>query len=389
MNPRRLPTVPTPLLVSVSLSVIFMTGIVGLLAASGPEGIPHTGAAPRTDASTLSYSHKLELAGAPRQIHVAAAVLPGALADASIALNIPKPVVDTVSINSRDVPPTKPAPVQVASANPMDFELGNANKAVTSIEIIDECFVVDICVDRYLWALYQRTPKEDTIKKREWRNVTVKRKVKGKRKTVTVARAFTRLVDEDFGWKDPKAAERAGMSMMDYVIGGMDRSFKLKLYHMFHAAEAAGLTPGITSAFRDDYRQSIASGLKAASNKSYHGGSSRGGYGHGLAADIVGVQGRTRDQRWASSEKLWKWVDAHGKEFGIGRPYLGRDPPHVAPIDGKEYAKHNRGIKQARSDAKKKVSVKQARSNVKKAKRAATRDVLHLAKRPRTAVAQR
>jgi hypothetical protein len=40
--------------------------------------------------------------------------------------------------------------------------------------------------------------------------------------------------------------------MMDYVIGGMDRSFKLKLFHTLHAAEAAGLSPGITSAFRDD-----------------------------------------------------------------------------------------------------------------------------------------
>src|SRR6202022_3385607 len=126
-----------------------------------------------------------------------------------------------------------------------------------------------------------------------------------------------------------------GMSMMDYVIGGMDRSFKLKLFHMLHAAEAAGLSPGITSAFRDDYRQSIASGLKAASNRSYHGGSSRGGYGHGLAADIVSVRGGTRDQRWASSEKLWKWVDAHGKGFGCGRHYSGRDPPQPAP-DGKK-----------------------------------------------------
>jgi hypothetical protein len=26
------------------------------------------------------------------------------------------------------------------------------------------------------------------------------------------------------------------------------------------------------------------------------------------------------------------------KELGIGRPYLDRDPPHVGPIDGKEYA---------------------------------------------------
>jgi hypothetical protein len=65
------------------------------------------------------------------------------------------------------------------------------------------------------------------------------------------------------------------------------------------------------------------------------------------------VQGGTRDERLASSERLWKWIDAHGKEFAIGRPYLGRDPPHVAPVDGQEYAAHNRGSKHAGSDVKK------------------------------------
>ena len=91
---------------------------------------------------------------------------------------------------------------------------------------------------------------------------------------------------------------------------------------------------------------------------------------------IVSVQGGTRDQRWASSEKLWKWVDAHGKEFGIGRPYLGRDPPHVAPVDGQEYAAHNRGSKHAGSE-------------VKKVKRAAIRDDPSLAKHPRAAAASK
>jgi hypothetical protein len=28
----------------------------------------------------------------------------------------------------------------------------------------------------------------------------------------------------------------------------------------------------------------------------------------------------------------------HEKELRVGRPYLDKDPPHVAPIDGKEYA---------------------------------------------------
>jgi hypothetical protein len=188
---------------------------------------------------------------------------------------------------------------------------------------------------------------------------------------VTVTRTFTRRVDEEFGWKDPKAADKAGMAMMDYVIGGMDRNFRLKLFHTLHAAEQAGLQPGITSAFRDDYRQSIATGLKAATDRSYHGGSFRGGYGRGLAADIVSVKGATRAQRWVSTEKLWKWIDERGKEFGIGRPYLDRDPPHVAPIDGKEYVSRRGGAKTQEAEAKPKTHV--AEATIKKGKRLAAR----------------
>ena len=227
-------------------------------------------------------------------------------------------------------------PLQVSTASTPDPAPRDANKALNSVEILDECWVVAACVDRYLWALYQRAPKEDTIKVPEQSKMEVKKRGK----MVTVTRTVTRLVDEDFAWKDPKAAARAGMPMMDYVIGGVTPSFKLKLFHVLYAAEQAGLSPGITSAFRDDYRQSIASGLAAASNRSYHGGSLRGGYGHGLAADVVSVDGATRDERWAASERLWKWIDAHGKEFGVGRPYLDRDPAHLAPIDGQEYAGH-------------------------------------------------
>jgi hypothetical protein len=96
--------------------------------------------------------------------------------------------------------------------------------------------------------------------------------------------------------------------------------------------------PGITSAFRDDYRQSIASDHKASSDSSYHGGSRRGGYGHALAADLVSVKGENRSQRYAATQELLKWIDAHEKELEIARPYLDRDPPHVASLDGAEYA---------------------------------------------------
>ena len=226
----------------------------------------------------------------------------------------------------------------------------DGKEAVTSTETLDECLTSEACIDQYLWSVYQRAPKEDTTKVVERTKVIVKTDGKPQ----TVVKEFTTLVDQDFTWKDPKAAEKAGMSLMEYVIGGMDRDFKLKLYHALRTMDDAGLSPGITSAFRDDYRQSLASGLKAATNRSYHGGSLRGGYGHGLAADLVSVKGETRAERFTSSEHLWKWIDLHGKEFGIGRPYLDKDPAHVAPIDGKEYADHRRGAntQHARSETK-------------------------------------
>src|SRR6202045_373720 len=192
MNPRRLSTVPAPLL----RSVILATGVVGLLAAFGPAGIQDTGAGPPKDISAPSLSTEQELAGAPQpssmlnddlgqtDVAMAEPSVAGAIADASIALKKPEPVVETASTNSPDVPPTEPTPVQVAMANPSDLDPGDAGKAVSSIEavgsieIVDECLVVDICVDRYLWALYQRTPKEDTIKELERRKVAIKRKGK-------------------------------------------------------------------------------------------------------------------------------------------------------------------------------------------------------------------
>jgi hypothetical protein len=205
---------------------------------------------------------------------------------------------------------------------------------VSPLEASDKCVLSEECIDQYLLSVYERAPKVDTIKVEEQIKTTVKKN--GKSRTVT--KTVTKFVNEDFTWKDPDAAEKAGMSVAEYVIGGMDRAFKARLYHLFRALDDAGLAPGMTSGFRDDYRQSIASGHKAATGNSYHGGSRRGGYGHGLAADVVSVKGETRSERWISTEILWKWIDAHGKEFGIGRPYLDKDPPHVAPMDGKEYA---------------------------------------------------
>ena len=301
------------------------------------------------------------------EMATAAEAPPQKTTDTAAALDEPKPFVVASLTDSSQVFP----PEEVATAP------DTALPAVSTIEINEECLVAEICIDRYLWALYERAPKIDAITVHERRKVTVRRKGK----TVTVTRTFTTRVDEEFGWKDPKAADKAGMAMMDYVIGGMDRNFRLKLFHALHAAEQAGLQPGITSAFRDDYRQSIATGLKAATDRSYHGGSFRGGYGRGLAADIVSVKGATRAQRWVSTEKLWKWIDERGKEFGIGRPYLDRDPPHVAPIDGREYVSRRGGAKTQEAEAKPKTHV--AEATIKKGKRLAARADHSAAKRAR------
>jgi hypothetical protein len=246
---------------------------------------------------------------------------------------------DSETVETAMLPPES-GPLRMAALEPPEKPpdpIRTDSEAVNPIGSVDECLVSEACIDEYLWSLYQRTPKRDSIKVVE----QIKIKVIKNGKPRTVAQTITKLVPEDFTWKDPKAAEKAGMPLMEYVIDGMDRTFKRKLYTALRAADNAGLGPGITSAFRDDYRQSLASGLKAATDRSYHGGSFRGGYGHGLAADIVSVSGDTDGHRWMASDKLWNWIDVH-PEFGIGRPYLGKDPAHVAPIDGKEYTYHRK-----------------------------------------------
>jgi hypothetical protein len=146
-------------------------------------------------------------------------------------------------------------------------------------------------VDTYLWDVYSRIPtKKDGT--------------------------------GDFTWKDPAAAKHVHMALKDYVIGGMDPEFREQLYHAGRAMDAAGLQWSMLSAFRDDYRQGLASGFKASVGNSLHGGSRRtGGYGHGRAIDITGPEGK--------ESEVWHWIDAHGAKYGLHRPLPGADPAHI------------------------------------------------------------
>ncbi|MBV9971464.1 MAG: hypothetical protein JO228_15890 [Xanthobacteraceae bacterium] len=132
----------------------------------------------------------------------------------------------------------------------------------------------------------------------------------------------------DFTWKDISAAERTGRSLEEYVIGGIDPDFREVLFAAGHAMDAAGIEWTILSGFRDDFRQKLASGLKARVDNSFHGGSvATGGYGHGCAVDLASAD-RLAD------DKVWKWVDRNGRDFALHRPLRAADPAHIIPLPG-------------------------------------------------------
>ena len=184
------------------------------------------------------------------------------------------------------VEPPKPAqiavPTEAARIKPVERKVETApKKPVNPMDAVDE----------YLWQVYEREP--------------VKKDNSG-----------------DFTWKDPAAAKRMHLSLKDYVIRGMDADFREQLYHAGHAMDAAGLRWSMLSAFRDDYRQTLAAGFKARTGNSLHGGSRAvGGYGNGRAIDINNTDG--------DDETIWHWIDAHGARYGLRRPMPGYDPAHI------------------------------------------------------------
>lgn len=133
-----------------------------------------------------------------------------------------------------------------------------------------------------------------------------------------------------FGYKDVAAAQQDGNKTLEQeVIGGMSPDFQKRLFNLIQEAKAQGINIGINSGYRDDYRQSlITQGVFAQPGHSNHGGSRTGGYGTGIAADLVGVSG-------TSNEAVWNYVDAHGQQLGLTRlPASSNDPSHVQSVGG-------------------------------------------------------
>ena len=183
MNPRRFATVA-----AASCGTLVLAGwVVAWLAGFGSAGIENAGAVPIQDRRATSLAADAALAIAPQATamgNVAVANAGVATAtDTAAASDKPESiVVAALPDPSQMLPPETPS-VPVPTASTPDPVPNDAKETVDSVEILDECLVAEICIDRYLWALYQRTPKMDTIKVYERRKVTVRKK--GKTKTVT------------------------------------------------------------------------------------------------------------------------------------------------------------------------------------------------------------
>src|SRR5260221_1237284 len=170
MNPRRFATVAP----AFCGTVVLAGWIVAWLAGFGSAGIENTRAVP-IENRAASLAANAKLADEPQAIAMGNPVI--ASADVATAVEsvtgmaTGKPaasdelesIVEAALPDPSQVPPDLP-PVQVATANPSHLVPNDAVRAVSSIEIRDECLVAETCIDRFLWALYQRTPKLDTIK---------------------------------------------------------------------------------------------------------------------------------------------------------------------------------------------------------------------------------
>jgi hypothetical protein len=192
-----------------------------------------------------------------------------------------------------DAPPKESTAREKSSPAMTILELDPFNSYARAIAA-PEMEIQGLLVDDYLFEAYRRLPQ--------------KRDASG-----------------DFTWKDPAAAEHFGLPLDRYVIGGMDPDFRELIYAAGRNMDAAGIKWSILAAFRDDWRQQIASGFKASADGSCHGGSRAvGGYGHGRCIDLWTTEGPV--------DAMFAWIDRVGRKFGLLRPMPGADPAHVSTV---------------------------------------------------------
>jgi hypothetical protein len=68
--------------------------------------------------------------------------------------------------------PSETPNARTATLSTPDPARTDAKEAPDSVNAVDSCPVPEVCINEYLWSLYQRTPKRDSIKVVEERKVT-------------------------------------------------------------------------------------------------------------------------------------------------------------------------------------------------------------------------
>ena len=84
-----------------------------------------------------------------------------------------------------DPPQTRlpePPPMKMAALTPLDELHHDAKEEPNESKSADECLTSELCIDQYLWSLYQRARKVDTIKVVEQKKASVVKK--GKLRTI-------------------------------------------------------------------------------------------------------------------------------------------------------------------------------------------------------------
>jgi hypothetical protein len=136
-------------------------------AAFSSAGIDNIGAAPIVDRLAPLLTADATFADRPPPIASSAAddvvasdvvaasrsITEAPAADPKPVAREPEPVVTAALTDSSEMLPPENPPDQVAKTNMATREPEDAIPAVGSTEVLDECFVVDTCIDRYLWAL--------------------------------------------------------------------------------------------------------------------------------------------------------------------------------------------------------------------------------------------
>src|SRR6516164_6800125 len=146
------------------------------LAGFGSLGIESTGAPIEVSRAT-STTARAEDVDAPRatalgQHDVSVADIASGSVASSDTSPTPQPGAVPVAIASLSTldperNEAKEAPGSVVIADTPTDPVQNATRPAVSSEALDACPEPDVCIDQYLWSLYERTPKVDTIKVEE------------------------------------------------------------------------------------------------------------------------------------------------------------------------------------------------------------------------------